>query len=443
MKVDTLINVRLLAPYAGFDLGGAAALAPRATLFSVSIANGRIAAVTPQTGALDAEALPDTPGEEGIIDADGGLLTVALVDPHLHLDLAYSQEIVPENKSGTLLEAIDLWAAAKREISAEDVCERAMRAIGDEVAFGTGAIRSHVDTGSAAQQRLTHGVLAAREATKGLVAIQFVAFPQDGLIRDPGAVDNTRAALKSGVDVVGGIPHIERTQRDGLAHLDIVFQLAREFDADIDVHIDETDDPYSVYVEHLAALTLQHGWMGRVTASHVCALASYPDVHASRVISLLAEAQISVVTNPGVNLHLQGRFDTYPKRRGLTRVSELLARGVLCAAGQDCIRDPFYPLGNGNMLDQAFLLAHADHLSTPARLRAALEMVSGMAARVTRLGAAEVAVGQPAHLALFDAHDAADLVRLRPRPVCVIHGGTVVAGTAVDSDPEEMSGEDE
>ncbi|MCH8920691.1 MAG: amidohydrolase family protein, partial [Chloroflexi bacterium] len=234
---------------------------------------------------------------------------------------------------------------------------------------------SGVDVASASQMRLCEGVLAAREATRDLLVIQLVAFPQDGLIRDPNAVDLMRSAIRSGVDLVGGIPHIERTQREGIAHLEQVFDLAAELDADIDVHIDETDDPASRYTEHLASLTIQRGWHGRVTASHVCALASYDDVHAARVMDLLAEADINVITNPGVNLHLQGRFDRYPKRRGLTRVSELLKRGVTCAAGQDCIRDPFYPLGNGKMLDQAFLLVHADHMSSPAQIQQAFEMV--------------------------------------------------------------------
>lgn len=394
-------------------------------LWSIGLADGQIASLTPQTAA------PPATGAGGeVIDAGSKLITAALVDPHLHLDLAYSLNLVPENKSGTLLEAIGLWSEAKKTLTVENVFERALRAIQVEVSFGTGLIRSHVDVAGTAGLRLAQGVLAAREATRSLCEIQFVAFPQDGLLRDRAAIDNVREALRLGVDLVGGIPHVERTREDGVKHLKLVFALAREFDADIDVHIDETDDPHSQFTEVLAALTIQHGWQGRVTASHVCALSSYPDVHASRVIDLLAEARVSVITNPGVNLHLQGRFDRYPKRRGLTRISELLKRGVRCGAGQDCIRDPFYPLGNGCMLDQAFLLVHADHLSSPSGMRQAFEMVCDAAGQIVAPRRHGLRPGAAADLVLFPVEDERELVRLRPRPTHVLHDGVVVVGIA-------------
>jgi cytosine deaminase len=280
-----------------------------------------------------------------VIDADGGLVVPSFVDSHLHLDLAYSLDVVKPNKSGTLMEAIRHWDEAKRRMTAADVRERAIRAIHAEVGFGTGAIRTHVDVGTGAGLRLVDGVLAAREACKHMVDIQIAVFPQDGILKDPGAYDQMRAALERGCDLVGGIAHNERTEDDSIRHIEMLFELAAEFDADIDCHIDENDNPYSRCTEYLAAKTIECGWQGRVTASHVCALASYDDVHASKVIGLLHDARVNVVTNPGVNLHLQGRFDRYPKRRGLTRVTELLAAGVNVAVGQDCIRDPFYPFG--------------------------------------------------------------------------------------------------
>ena len=398
-----------------------AVLLDRDGLWTVRLADRQIAAIDAQSESVE-PAVDE-------IDAGGGLAVSALVDAHLHLDLAYSLELVPENKSGTLREAIELWSRAKAELPPENVRERAVRAIRDEVGFGTGYIRSHVDVGSAADLRLCEGVLAAREATSEICTVQLVAFPQDGLIRDPGAVGLVREAMRIGVGLVGGIPHIERTPPEGLRHLEQVFDLAAECDADIDVHVDETDDPASMYTEHLAALTIERRWQGRVTASHVCALSSYSDVHAARVIDLLAEARISVVTNPGVNLHLQGRFDRYPKRRGLTRVSELLARGVACGAGQDCIKDPFYPLGNGRMLDQAFLLVHADHLGLPHQIRQAFDMVCGMAGRLTKQNLSGLAVGAPASITVFELGDVAELVRLRPSPLAVLHEGRLVAGT--------------
>jgi len=408
-----------------------ATLQKEAGLWTVRVEGGRIASVTTQTGrqSLPHGAQGTTP--DGMLDADGGLVTPALVDAHVHLDLAYSLALVPENQSGTLLEAIELWAKAKAELTAADTRERARRAIQAEIAFGTGFLRSHVDGGSSAGLRLCEGVLAAREDTHSDCMLHLGAFPQDGLIRDPRAVDNMRQAMKSGVDLVGGIPHIERVPRDGLRHLDLVFDLAAEFDANIDVHIDETDDPQSMYVEHLAALTVERGWQGRVTASHVCALSSYTDVHAARVISLLAEARVNVVTNPGVNLHLQGRFDRYPKRRGLTRVRELLDAGVKCAAGQDCINDPFYPLGTGQMLDQAFLLVHADHMNSPARLDLALDMVCEMAGEVFGLPAHRVAAGSSANLTVHPVETVLELLRTRPRPTAVLHNGRVVSGAVL------------
>ncbi|MCH7871873.1 MAG: amidohydrolase family protein [Planctomycetes bacterium] len=391
----------------------------RAGNWTLRLAEGRIKAIEPFAAETAA-------GGSRELDAAGGLLTPRLVDPHLHLDLAYSLDIVEENQSGTLLEAIGLWTEAKKHIQSDDVRERALRAIREEVRFGTGLIRSHVDVASASQMRLCEGVLAAREATRDYLVIQLVAFPQDGLIRDPKAVDLIRSAIRAGVDLIGGIPHIERTQPEGIAHLEQVFDLAAEFDADVDVHIDETDDPASRYTEHLAALTIQRGWQGRVTASHVCALASYDDVHASRVMDLIAEADIKVVTNPGVNLHLQGRFDGYPKRRGLTRISELLQRGVTCAAGQDCIRDPFYPLGNGKMLDQAFLLAHAEHMASPTQIKQAFDMICGKAADLMRIDHHALEVGAPANLLLFEAGDVAELVRMRPTPRHVIRHAEMI-----------------
>ncbi len=402
-----------------------ASLRDRAGLYTLRLEQGRITALQPQAAAPG----PDLVRAPDVVDAAGGLVTPSLVDAHVHLDLAYTLDKVPPNQSGTLAEAIALWQQVKPTLTAADTQSRAERALRAEVSYGTGFVRSHVDVSSAAGLRLCEGVLAACEATRALCKAQLVAFPQDGLIRDPGALDHMRAALRSGVDLVGGIPHVERTPREGWRHLELVFDLAAEFDAAIDVHIDETDDPYSTFTEHLASLTIERGWQGRVTASHVCALASYPDVHAARVIDLLAEARISVVTNPGVNLFLQGRHDRYPKRRGLTRVRELLARGIRCAAGQDCINDPFYPLGQGQLLEQVFLLVHAEHMDSPALLRQACEMICCQAGEVLGLGTHRVDVHAPANLLVHPLADARELVRRRPLPRAVLHGGELVAGT--------------
>lgn len=386
--------------------------------------DGRIAGVEPAGGGPGG-----TGAGGGAIDGGGGLLLPSFIDPHLHLDLAYSLDLVKPNESGTLIEAIGHYADAKQSFTAANVCERALRAIGDEVGFGTGAIRNHVDVGETAGLRLCEGVLAAREITRPLIDIEVVAFPQDGVVRDQGALERMAAALEMGCDLVGGIAHYERTPRDSRKQISLLFDLAEKYDRDIDCHIDETDSPASRCVEYLAAETIQRGWQGRVTASHVCALASYDDAHAVKVIGLLAEARVNVVTNPGVNLHLQGRFDRYPKRRGLTRVRELMAAGVNVSAGQDCIRDPFYPLGTGQMLEVANLLAHADHLSSPAQIEAVCDAVTVNPARMMRRKDYGVEAGCRADLVVLPVESVHEAIRCRPVPTAVIKGGVKVAGS--------------
>lgn len=366
-------------------------------------------------------------GRGRTIDAKGGLVLPSFVDPHLHLDLAYSIDVVKPNVSGTLIEAIRHWTEAKKKLTAANVRERAIRAIYDEVGFGTGFIRTHVDVAVNSGLRLCEGVLAAREKCKGIVEIQVVVFPQDGIIRDPGAFEQMREAMRMGCDVVGGIAHNERTAEDSRRHIDLLFDLAEEFDADIDCHIDETDSPESRCVEYLAARTIERKRHGRVTASHVCALASYGNVHARKVTDLLAEGRVHVVTNPPVNLHLQGRYDRYPKRRGLTRVTELMAAGVNVAAGQDCIRDPFYPLGTGQMLDVAHTLVHADHLSTPRQLEQVLDTVTVNAAKALRLPKYGAVKGAWADLVILPVESGAEAIRLRPRPSAVLKRGRRVS----------------
>jgi cytosine deaminase len=381
---------------------------------------GKIAAMTEAEG-------PGAGRAPGQIDAGGGLVMPGLIDAHLHLDLAHSLDIVPANKSGTLVEAIGLYAEAKKTFTPQSVCERALRAIEDEVSFGTVAIRNHIDVGATAGLRLAEGVLAAREKTRHKVEIQMVVFPQDGVLRDAGALDRMREALGMGCDMIGGIAHYERTPSDSQRQIELLFDLAEEFDRDIDCHIDETDSPESRCVEYLAAETVKRGWQGRVTASHVCALASYDPVHAAKVISLLAEAQVHVVTNPGVNLHLQGRFDRYPKRRGLTRVRELMAAGVNVAVGQDCIRDPFYPFGTGQMLDVAHLLVHADHLSLPHQIEAVADAITVNAAKAMRCSDYGTDPGCRADLVVLPVQTVHEAIRCRPRPIAVLKGGVQVS----------------
>ena len=396
-----------------------ARLRGRDFLFDLHIdADGTIAKVEPATGATD------TADE---IDAGGGLAVPSPIDAHLHLDLAHSLDIVPRNTSGTLAEAIRHWSAAKATMTAKSVKIRALRAIREEVSYGVGHIRTHVDVGTAAGMRLCEGVLAAREETRDLVDIQVVVFPQDGIIRDPGAYEQMREGLKMGCDGVGGIAHNECTADNSRRHIDMLFDLADEFDCDIDCHIDETDDPESKCVEVLAAGAIERGRQHRVAGSHVCALSSYDDEHAARVIELIAEAGMHVVTNPGVNLHLQGRFDRYPKRRGLTRVAELLAAGVNVSAGQDCIKDPFYPLGTGNMFEVGHLLIHADHLSRPEQIEQVADMITVNPARTLRLKRYGAEPGCRADLAVLPVETVHEAFRLRVKPTAVLKRGKLAS----------------
>lgn len=411
-QIDRIVNARLRG---------------RDGLFDIALDGAAISDITPSIGGRKQSA-DDVKRVE--IDASGGIVCPSFVDPHLHLDLAYSLEMVPENHSGTLVEAIGLWSEAKRTITAENVRDRAIHAINQEVSFGTGFIRTHVDVATNAGLRLVEGVLAAREATKHLCEIEVVVFPQDGILRDPGAREQMAAAMRMGCDAIGGIAHNERTPTDSRRHCEILFELAREFDAPIDCHIDETDAPESRCVEELAALTLANpGWAGRVTASHACSLASHSDVHAARVISMIADAGMHVVCNPCVNLHLQGRFDRYPKRRGMTRVSELRARGVTVGAGQDCIMDPFYPLGTGQMLDIAHMLVHVDHLSRPSDIEYAFDCIGANAARIMGISGYGVSPGCGANLVVLPVESAAEAIRTRPRPLAVLRNGCELTAT--------------
>jgi len=368
-----------------------------------------------------------------VLDARGNLVVPSFVDAHLHLDLAYTLDLVPPNRSGTLGEAIALWSRYKRRVTARDVESRARRAIDAEIGFGTGFIRTHVDVATASGMRLCEGVLAARERCRDRIDIQVVAFPQDGLLRDPGALEQLREAMRMGCDAVGGIAHNERTPEDSRRHIDLIFEVAEDFDRPIDCHIDETDDAQSRCTEYLAAQTTVRGWQGRVTASHVCALAGYDEAYAAKVIALMAEAKLGVVTNPGVNLHLQGRYDRYPKRRGLTRVRQLRAAGIKVAAGQDCIRDPFYPLGTGQMLEAAHLLVHADHMSTPPDIEAAFDAVGPAAAQVLDVKGYGIAVGRFADLCVLPAPDVHEAIRTRPRPIWVLKRGRLFVGATNNS----------
>lgn len=385
----------------------------------IGITGERIAALEPRIG--------ESGGKE--IDAAGMLLTPAFVDPHIHLDKVLILREVRPNKSGTLTEAIEIGWERKRTYTVEDIVRRAGEVIEAAVASGTTRIRTHVDVDTIGGLKPVEGLVAARERYRDLVDIQIVAFPQEGILKDPGTEELMRKAMELGADVVGGMPWNERSLEDSRRHIEIAFAIAKRHDADIDMHVDETDDPRARTLEILADLTKAEGYGGRVTAGHTCALAAYPDRYARKVIRKLREAGVHMITNPATNLMLQGRLDKGPVRRGITRVRELLEAGVNVAMGQDCVLDAFYPFGRADMLEVALITAHAAHLSLPPQIETVFRMATVNAARALRVPDYGIAVGNRADLILLPVPDVAEAIRLQTAPRYVVRAGRVVAET--------------
>jgi len=361
------------------------------------------------------------------LNADGRLLSPPLVDPHVHLDAVLTVGEPRYNESGTLIEGILTWAERKQTLTHDDVKGRARQAILWEVAQGTGLIRSHVDVCDPSLTAL-RALLELRDELRDIVDLRLIAFPQDGILRFAGGTELMREAMRLGCDVIGGIPHYELTREDGVASVEFMFDLARETGKPIDLHCDETDDPQSRFLEVVAARTMRDGMGGRVVAGHATAMGSYDDAYAFKLIQILRWAGVTIVANPLDNIVLQGRFDTYPKRRGMTRVKELDAAGVNVACGHDSIMDPWYPLGRGSMLDALSMLVHVGQMTGRAELFRAYEMVTTNPAR-----AAEVEYGleegRPANFIVLDCEDEAEAIRLRPPAVWVVRLGRVVAET--------------
>lgn len=392
---------------------------------TIAVSDGRI-------DAIDAD--PPIDDAPTVIDADGGLVAGGFVDPHVHLDKAYVAPDLPPNESGTLAEAIASIHDRKADYTLEDVRDRAVRAIEAHVRNGCTRIRTHVDVDTIGGLTPLEGVEAAREACDGIADVEIVAFPQEGILQDEGTAALLERALDSAADLVGGMPDNERTDADRREHVDICLDLADRYGVGVDMHVDETDDPAARSLEYLAAEVIDRGFERPVTAGHTCALAAYDDPHAARVIDLVAEAGLSAITNPPTNLLLQGRHDAHPRRRGITRVDELLEAGVPVAAGQDCLLDAFYPYGRASMLETALLTAHAAQLTTLEERRLAWEFVTGTAAAILERDRG-IEPGETATFNVFPSeiesrHEA--IRRGRP-PRRVVHEGTIVAENELES----------
>ncbi len=392
----------------------------REGLYDLAIQGGRFVRIMPDLGA--ASAIRE-------IDAAGNLVSPPFIDAHVHLDAVLTVGQPRYNTSGTLLEGIQIWSERKPSLSREDVRRRVLEEIRWEVAQGTLHIRSHVDI---CDPKLTalRALLEIREEVRDICDLQLVAFPQDGIFSFPNGRELMRTALELGCDVVGGIPHYEWTNALGVEDVHYAFELAKEFNRDIDCHCDETDDPHSRFTEVMAADTIQHNWQGRVTASHCTAMGSYDNAYAFKLISLLARAQVNIVANPFDNIVLQGRFDTYPKRRGITRVKELLASGVNVALGHDSIMDPWFPLGRGDMLAAAQLALFLCHMSGYEEIQDVLDLITTNAAKTLRIqDLYGIAEGKPASFLILDAPTAFEALRLLPARLHVFKDGREVART--------------
>ena len=386
----------------------------------IAVADGRFATIRGR-GELKANGATE-------LDADGSLVSPPLVDPHVHLDAALTVGEPRFNESGTLIEGILTWAERKPSLTVEDVKRRAREAIRWEVAQGTGMIRSHVDVCDPSLTAL-RALLELRDEVKDLVDLRLIAFPQDGILSFPDGEELMREAMRLGCDVIGGIPHYELTREDGVAEVNFIFDLARDTGKPIDLHCDETDDPESRFLEVVAARSIRDGMQGRVVAGHTTAMGSYNDAYAFKLFQILRRAGVTIVANALDNIVLQGRFDSYPKRRGMTRVKELDAAGINVACGHDSIMDPWYPLGRGSMLDALSMLVHVGQMTGRSELFRAYEMITGNPARAAEIGDWNLEEGSPANFVVFDCADEAEAIRLRPAARWVVRNGRLVAET--------------
>jgi len=361
------------------------------------------------------------------IDAYGKFVSPSFVESHVHLDDALSAGIPRPNKSGTLQEAIRIATERKALLTTEEVKQSAEQTITWLIANGVTFIRAHTDFSPNFVK--LKALLELKQTLRDVVDIQVVAFPQEGLFIQTGTDEWLEEAMKMGADVVGGLPQAEITREDGIKHIKYIFELAEKYNAPIDIHTDETGDPQSRYLEVIAKYTKTYNMYGRVTASHTTALHNYQNDYAAKVIHHVKEAGVNIVTNPFSNAILQNRLDGYPKYRGVTRVDQLLAAGVNVSIGNDNIVDPFGPLGKGNMLQAAHMLAHISHMTTDKQLNDLFAMITTNGARTLQLDGYAIEEGNRAHCIVLDAASPKEAIRLTSECLYVIFDGKIVSET--------------
>ena len=396
-----------------------AALPDGRTGMSIAVQDGKILEVTQ---GLRAQAHRQ-------LDALGQLLSPPFVDAHFHIDATLSYGLPRVNQSGTLLEGIALWGELKPQLTHEALVNRAMQYCDWAVGKGLLAIRSHVDV---CDERLlaVDALLEVKKRVAPYIDLQLVAFPQDGLLRAPGALQNLERALDKGVDVVGGIPHFERTMQEGALSVKLLCEIAAQRGLLVDMHCDESDDPLSRHVETLAFEAQRLGLHGRIVGSHLTSMHSMDNYYVSKLLPLMREAQVGVVANPLINITLQGRHDTYPKRRGMTRVPEQLGAGLIVAFGHDCVMDPWYALGSGDMLEVASMGLHVAQMTSQAAMRQCFDAVTQNPAKLMHLEGYGLEKGCHADFVLLQARDPVEAIRLRAPRLKVFKRGQVIAETA-------------
>ncbi|WP_289034747.1 amidohydrolase family protein [uncultured Roseibium sp.] len=388
------------------------------TGIDIACKDGRIAAVEAGIAADAAQ----------VIDANGQLVSPPFVDSHFHMDATLSLGLPRMNESGTLLEGIALWGELKEVLTVEAVVERALRYCDLAVSQGLLAVRSHVDV---CDDRLTgvKALLEVRERVKDYIDLQLVAFPQDGLYRSPNAEKNLLSALDMGVDVVGGIPHFERTMEDGAKSVRRLCEIAAERGLMVDLHCDESDDPLSRHIETLAYETQRLGLQGRTAGSHLTSMHSMDNYYVSKLLPLIAEAGVHAIANPLINITLQGRHDTYPKRRGQTRVPEMRNYGINVSFGHDCVMDPWYSQGSGDMLEVASMGFHVAQMTSRDDIRYAFDCVTKHPAKALGLEGYGVEKGCKADFVLLQAKDTIEAIRLKATRLAVVRSGKIISQT--------------
>ena len=386
---------------------------------SIVVQDGMICEVAP---GIEADA-------QEVIDAAGHLVTPPFVDSHFHMDATLSLGLPRLNESGTLLEGIALWEELQPDLTREAIKARAHALCRWSIARGTLAIRSHVD--------VTDDSLMAVDALKEVQAeikpwidLQLVAFPQNGFYRHAPSRENLLRALGKGVEVVGGIPHFEATMAEGANSVRALCEIAAERGLLVDMHCDETDDPLSRHIETLAAETKRLGMAGRVVGSHLTSMHSMDNYYVSKLFGLMKDAGVAAVANPLINITIQGRHDSYPKRRGMTRVKELLAEGIPVALGHDCVMDPWYSLGSHDMLEVAQMAVHVGHMTGIAEMRALFDAVTETAAKLLHLEGYGIAPGCNADFVVLQAGDPVEAIRLRPARLYVVRRGKIISRMA-------------